>query len=623
MSLLLLHLLAPASLAADGFDAHGFNLAAFDGNIRSPLSLQRPSRFYGGQFYVGGLLEYASRPLTLATRYGDDVSYDPVLDHVFGLNLSAGFAPFSRLRVNVAAPIYFTSTGRDGEPQGADFGDLRLDLMGVLVRPAESGGFGLGLVPYVDLPTGNPEHFLGQNGFSGGAKLAATGEIQRLTVGGELGVQLEPARDLLNLQRGNNLSLGLSGGWAFTDHLGLNLEGHVSLPLQANEVAGADTPSEVLLSLRGNSKSGVHWTAGGAAGVVRGASAARYRVFLGGGWGRPHKVAPVVVDRDGDGLLDAVDSCPDRAEDMDGVRDEDGCPDEAASLEVVVQRDGAPVSGALLTVYGGAEPQSATSEKDKPYRLSDLPPGSDYRAVAVRSACLTGEASTTLVEGENRINVPLNRIDGSVRVLVMDSVGQPLPGAIVTWERDGTGCIPTEPLKLPAEGVGTQAVGIGKHTIFVTVPQYNTFSQEVTIQEGKEVPVEVRLAPTKVKLEQEQILILEMVYFDFDSDNIQERSFTLLDEVAATLRSHPELSSVEIQGHTDDRGSDTYNQSLSQRRVDAVLRYLVGKGVAAERLVAKGYGEAQPTVPNTTEANRAKNRRVEFKILKQEAASGD
>jgi hypothetical protein len=125
MSLLLLHLLAPASLAADGFDAHGFNLAAFDGNIRSPLSLQRPSRFYGGQFYVGGLLEYASRPLTLATRYGDDVSYDPVLDHVFGLNLSAGFAPFSRLRVNVAAPIYFTSTGRDGEPQGADFGDLR------------------------------------------------------------------------------------------------------------------------------------------------------------------------------------------------------------------------------------------------------------------------------------------------------------------------------------------------------------------------------------------------------------------------------------------------------------------------------------------------------------------
>lgn len=73
---------------------------------------------------------------------------------------------------------------------------------------------------------------------------------------------------------------------------------------------------------------------------------------------------------------------------------------------------------------------------------------------------------------------------------------------------------------------------------------------------------------------------------------------------------------VEISAHTDDKGSDDYNNKLSQNRAESVVKYLTSKGIIAERLVAKGFGKTLPAVPNDSDENRAKNRRVEFKILK-------
>ncbi|MCB1733535.1 MAG: OmpA family protein, partial [Halieaceae bacterium] len=74
------------------------------------------------------------------------------------------------------------------------------------------------------------------------------------------------------------------------------------------------------------------------------------------------------------------------------------------------------------------------------------------------------------------------------------------------------------------------------------------------------------------------------------------------------------LTQVEVQGHTDDRGDDTSNLRLSQRRAEAVVEYLVNNGVDAGRLTARGYGELVPIEPNETKQGRAENRRVEFKI---------
>ena len=95
---------------------------------------------------------------------------------------------------------------------------------------------------------------------------------------------------------------------------------------------------------------------------------------------------------------------------------------------------------------------------------------------------------------------------------------------------------------------------------------------------------------------------------------VARSSFKLLDDAAKLLQQYPSLR-VEISGHTDDGGSSTKNLELSGDRANAVKTYLVGKGVAAQRLIAIGMGGTRPLVPNTSGANRAKNRRIEFRIL--------
>jgi outer membrane protein OmpA-like peptidoglycan-associated protein len=109
--------------------------------------------------------------------------------------------------------------------------------------------------------------------------------------------------------------------------------------------------------------------------------------------------------------------------------------------------------------------------------------------------------------------------------------------------------------------------------------------------------------------------ILDRVHFATGKAKIEKRSFGLLDQVAAVLNGHPELAKVEVQGHTDSRGAVATNMTLSQARADAVTRYLVGKGIAPERLRARGYGPEQPVEKNDTPAGREANRRVEFKVL--------
>ena len=81
------------------------------------------------------------------------------------------------------------------------------------------------------------------------------------------------------------------------------------------------------------------------------------------------------------------------------------------------------------------------------------------------------------------------------------------------------------------------------------------------------------------------------------------------------------IKRIEIQGHTDNSGSADHNQTLSDQRADAVRAWLTSHGVTPDRLVAKGFGQSKPLVPNVTPAMKAKNRRVQFIILEQDAAA--
>lgn len=118
-----------------------------------------------------------------------------------------------------------------------------------------------------------------------------------------------------------------------------------------------------------------------------------------------------------------------------------------------------------------------------------------------------------------------------------------------------------------------------------------------------------------VVIETERLSVRDAIQFDTAKDTLRAQSFPVLDAIATLLERHPDVKRVRVEGHTDDVGSATYNKDLSQRRANAVVRYLVGRGVARERLAPEGFGEEKPIAPNDTALGRAKNRRVEFTIL--------
>ncbi len=122
----------------------------------------------------------------------------------------------------------------------------------------------------------------------------------------------------------------------------------------------------------------------------------------------------------------------------------------------------------------------------------------------------------------------------------------------------------------------------------------------------------------RVVLEREEIRILERVYFDFNRATLKHESRPLLDEVAELLIRYPHVLKVEVQGHTDELGTEDYNLELSQQRAETVMRYLVDRGVDEGRLTARGYGETAPAEAGDDEQAQALNRRVQFVILEQE-----
>lgn len=110
-------------------------------------------------------------------------------------------------------------------------------------------------------------------------------------------------------------------------------------------------------------------------------------------------------------------------------------------------------------------------------------------------------------------------------------------------------------------------------------------------------------------------VILKNIFFDFDKYDLKDESIVELKKLISFMEDNPNIK-IEISGHTDNKGSDEYNKTLSEQRAKAVYDYLVNKGsISADRLVYKGYGETQPIKTNETEEGRAYNRRTEFKIL--------
>jgi len=118
------------------------------------------------------------------------------------------------------------------------------------------------------------------------------------------------------------------------------------------------------------------------------------------------------------------------------------------------------------------------------------------------------------------------------------------------------------------------------------------------------------------------ITISDRIEFETNNSVLLPKSWPILDQVAGTLTQGTHIQLVEIQGHTDDTGDAGKNLLLSEDRAKSVRAYLISKGVAAERLSVRGFGATVPLGSNSTPDGREKNRRVEFRIVKQGAQPG-
>jgi outer membrane protein OmpA-like peptidoglycan-associated protein len=258
--------------------------------------------------------------------------------------------------------------------------------------------------------------------------------------------------------------------------------------------------------------------------------------------------APKVGDRDGDGILDDVDKCPDEPENYNGYQDNDGCPDDPDT-----DGDGIPDSRDQCVL----EPEDKDGYLDDDgcpdvdNDLDTVPDVKDKDPVTGRS-CANDPEDPDGYEDEDGCPEPDNDKDG---VLDVDDQCPNEPGPV-----DNKGC----PKK-----------------------------------------------PSLVVVTDKEIKILQQIHFEFDKDKIRPESFKILDAVADVLKRFPRIK-IEIQGHTDNKGRPDYNKKLSDRRAAAVLKYLVSHGVEAGRLVSHGYGMERPLVANDTDQGRALNRRVQF-----------
>jgi outer membrane protein OmpA-like peptidoglycan-associated protein/tetratricopeptide (TPR) repeat protein len=185
----------------------------------------------------------------------------------------------------------------------------------------------------------------------------------------------------------------------------------------------------------------------------------------------------------------------------------------------------------------------------------------------------------------------------SIEIIDMDK--NQVTGKALSRKSDGVYTIRRK--KRKSFGVEINAPGYMFLLDMIDVPRSDT----VTI-----VHRDFRMSPIKVG----ETVVLQNIFFETNLAVITPVSFPALDRVINFMKNNPGIR-VEIDGHTDSVGSDAYNLKLSQARAQSVVEYLVKHGIPRERLVAKGFGETKPVAPNTTPEGRAKNRRVEFRIL--------
>ena len=595
--------------AQDQFNAQRFRPVADGRSLLAVEDASVPGPGIGGGFWF----DYAKDPLIY--RYDGDAEDTRLTGDVATANLAVFFT-LSRVRLAVDMPLHLAS-GSDLATGGSfNPGDLRLDLKATLVDRAKTG-FGVGAAIDLGLPTGNPDAWLGDPSPTFGGRVIATAGRKRGIVSANVGVRGGGVADLLpDLNWGTRLLWGLGGAVPVVEELDAFAEIDGELSLTQLDALGA-APIEWHAGVKYYPRPELVVSGAFGTGLTTGVGAPDFRAIAGLSWVPVVKRDADVVtsakgpDRDGDGIEDAKDLCPGQPEDRNGRNDEDGCPDAGLTptrLQVIDPR-GQRIANASVELESG--PESGRYVLGSGEMTRSLPPG-DYKVVAAAEG-YESEAGAMKVPDAERFEKTFTMqpviLGGRVIVAATNEAGAPV-AALVTVLGGG------KKFTTGADGVGEERIPVGPAELSVWAEGYQ--AERVTTQVGKDQParVSVVLKQARAVVKGDRVEILDKIFFEFDSATIKAESFRLLDEVAAILLNHPEITLVEVQGHTDDQGSDAYNLGLSDRRAAAVRDYLVTAGVEAARLEAKGYGESEPLQPGTSEEAREANRRVVFQIRK-------
>ena len=192
--------------------------------------------------------------------------------------------------------------------------------------------------------------------------------------------------------------------------------------------------------------------------------------------------------------------------------------------------------------------------------------------------------------------------------------GVKLAGAMVTLYDSEGSVIATETTN--AQGVTTFTTGCDQDTsLKVTKAEFEDTTATVSGSKDAKKAVTVDLTPIKKMIVEDKV-VLDPIYFEFDKSNITPQGAAELDKLVLVMNKYPEMV-IYATSHTDNRGKDGYNMSLSERRAQATVAYVISKGISASRITGKGMGESEPVVAcgtNCTEAQHQQNRRSDFTI---------
>lgn len=539
--------------------------------------------------------------------------------------LLAGAVYHERLRLGLAVPLYTRSVA-SGQSQGFVPGEVDLDLRVVLL-PGGVERFGVAFVTGLVWPLGESASLLSPAGMGAGGGLAVDYRIGPTLWALNSRVHYAQPTDL-SVPIGPFASFDAGAQWGVGDRLALSAE--VSADTQLDRVLGLGqgTTVEATAGARLAFSESLGLRVGFGRGLSDGIGAPNWRVLAGLSFTPPAQVK----DIDADGVLDARDSCPELAEDLDGFQDLDGCPDSDNDGDGIVDvadscpmepedtdgwrdGDGCPEDERELRlsfVDWGGRPVQVDQLDLRPLGKGDPATQLDVAGLDLRLDRGLWELRAqdadheTLIQGfevpagdeDLELVIPLTPAGplGQARVVVTAPDGRPIPAYTVLVDDN------PHPIA-GQDGEPTLLLAPGPHVVVVQAEGYAEKRLELEMGAGQMAAVYAKIPPVLVTLGVDYIELAEPLGFEPNSAVLTEKSEQMLAQLAELLLTHPELRRIRIEVHTSGGNAD----SLSQRRANVLVNHLVGLGVPRKRLSAVGFGSAFPIsqVP-------AENERVSF-----------